>query len=349
MKRKPKSLCMFCFGELDFKRVCKSCGKAEDKFPTPTHHLPQRTVLKNKYVISRTLGEGGFGITYLAYDLVFNKAVAIKEYYPNGHVSRNPHSHAVMVNSKENTIHYIRGLKRFIGEAKILSSIRNHDGIVNILDFFTALDTAYIVMEYLDGVSLKKYVQKKGKLDTETTLTILHPTISSLSSVHAMGYIHRDISPDNILITRDSDVKLIDFGASQKSDDNRPHSIVLKQGFAPEEQYRQQGIQGPWSDVYAMGITIYYCITGTLPPESIQRTYDDTLIPPSKLGADISRSQENALMKAISVKARDRYQTISEFEREIYGAKRETFDQQKPIKIKKLTTKNDDNTENEEK
>ena len=331
---------MFCFGELDRKRVCKQCGKTEDKFPTPSHHLAQRTVLNRKYVIARTLGEGGFGITYLAYDLVFNRQVAVKEYYPNGHVSRNPHSGAVMLNVKDSTIPFNRGLKRFIDEARSLSSIRNLDGIVNILDFFTANDTAYIVMEYLDGVSLKKYVQKKGKLDTETTLTILHPTISSLSEVHAMGMIHRDISPDNILITRESEVKLIDFGAAQRTQDGKSHSIVLKQGFAPEEQYRQQGVQGPWSDVYAMGVTIYYCITGTLPPESIQRLYEDKLVPPSAMGVAITRSQENALMKAMSVLSKDRHQSITEFEQDIYGlgenAPRKIEKPKKSTRIKKI-------------
>ena len=318
--KKPKNLCLSCFGVLDFHHVCKSCNKADDKTPSPPHHLQKRTVLNKKYVIARSLGEGGFGITYLAYDLVFSRPVCVKEYYPNGHVSRNPHSNDVVINTKDSSMQFNRGLKRFVEEARSLLAIKNLDGIVEVLDFFTTNDTAYIVMEYLDGVSLKRYVQKKGKLDVDTTLTILRPVITSLGAVHKAGLIHRDISPDNILITRNSEVKLIDFGASLHSGESeKSHSIVLKQGFAPEEQYRTHGKQGPWSDIYALGITIYYCITGQLPPESIQRLYDDNLIPPSQNGVEIEKHREKALLKAISVKAEDRYSSVEEFEADIYG------------------------------
>lgn len=318
-KKNPKNLCLYCFSELDFRRVCKNCEKEDDKTPSPPHHLPKRTVLNKKYVIARSIGEGGFGITYLAYDLVFNRPVAVKEYYPSGYVARAPRTNDVMLNLRENAPQFNRGLRRFIDEAKNLSSINKLDGIVSVLDFFPANSTAYLVMEYLDGISLKRYIQKKGKLDTDTALTILHPVISSLGAVHEVGLIHRDISPDNILITRNSEVKLIDFGASKNASEDKSVSIVLKQGFAPEEQYRTHGVQGPWSDIYALAVTIYFCITGQLPPESIQRLYEDTLTPPSRLGSDITPKQERALLKALAVLAKDRYKNMREFERDIYG------------------------------
>lgn len=318
-KKNPKNLCLYCFSELDFRRVCKNCEKEDDKTPSPPHHLPKRTVLNKKYVIARSIGEGGFGITYLAYDLVFNRPVAVKEYYPSGYVARAPRTNDVMLNLRENAPQFNRGLRRFIDEAKNLSAINKLDGIVSVLDFFPANSTAYLVMEYLDGISLKRYIQKKGKLDTDTALTILHPVISSLGAVHEVGLIHRDISPDNILITRNSEVKLIDFGASKNASEDKSVSIVLKQGFAPEEQYRTHGVQGPWSDIYALAVTIYFCITGQLPPESIQRLYEDTLTPPSRLGSDITPKQERALLKALAVLAKDRYKNMREFERDIYG------------------------------
>ena len=345
--KNPKNLCLSCFGDLDFHRVCKACNKPDDKTPSPPHHLQKRTVLNKKYVIARSLGEGGFGITYLAYDLVFSRPVCVKEYFPNGHASRNPHSNDVVINTKDSSMQFNRGLKRFVEEARSLLAIKNLDGIVEVLDFFTTNCTAYIVMEYLDGVSLKRYVQKKGKLDVDTTLTILRPVITSLGAVHKAGLIHRDISPDNILITRNSEVKLIDFGASLHSgDDEKSHSIVLKQGFAPEEQYRTHGKQGPWSDIYALGITIYYCVTGQLPPESIQRLYDDTLVPPSQNGVEIEKHKEKALLKAISVKAEDRYQNVEDFEADIYGeapkrertAKKVENAEKKPKKRRESTT-----------
>lgn len=317
--RNNRNICLYCFGDLNDDRVCLSCGKkADDKANLP-HHLKKRSLLQKRYLIDRAIGEGGFGITYLAWDVALGRKVAIKEYYPSGYVSRDPRSNQIIINSKQNHAASNRGLKRFIDEAKNLTSIKNLSGIVNVFDFFSANSTAYIVMEYLDGISLKRYVKRKGKLAVATALTILKPVILSLAEVHATGLIHRDISPDNILITKTNEVKLIDFGASKTANPGgQSVSVVLKQGFAPEEQYRLHGEQGPWTDIYALGVTIYYCITGQLPPESIQRMYDDTLIPPSKLGADIDPNCERALLKAVAVFAKDRYRSIEDFARDIY-------------------------------
>ena len=144
--------------------------------------------------------------------------------------------------------------------------------------------------------------------------------MESLVSVHKLGLIHRDISPDNIIVTKNSEVKLIDFGAAKQSNlDGKSLSIVLKQGFAPEEQYRTHGEQGPWTDIYALGVTIYYAITGTLPPESIQRLYKDTIIRPSEKGAEISPTQESALMKSLAVFARHRYQDVTQMMNGLYN------------------------------
>ncbi|GEM_PF-1890386 len=317
--RNNRNICLNCFGDLGPDRVCVSCGKKADDSPNLPHHVAKRSLLKKRYLVDRAIGEGGFGITYLAWDVVKGVKVAVKEYYPSGYVSRDPRSNQIIINSKENHAASNRGLKRFIDEAKNLSGINDLSGIVSVFDFFSANNTAYIVMEYLDGISLKRYVQRKGKLSADTALTILKPVILSLESVHATGLIHRDISPDNILITKNNEVKLIDFGASKMANPNgQSVSIVLKQGFAPEEQYRLHGEQGPWTDIYAMGVTIYFCITGQLPPESIQRMYDDTILPPSQLGAKIGRSQEAALMKALAVFAKDRFRSIKDFAEELY-------------------------------
>ena len=321
-KVNPKQLCLNCFATLSSDRVCPVCGKKDEDETVAQHILPRRTVLHKQYVIAKLLGEGGFGITYLAYDLIFSRPVAIKEFFPDGAASRNVKFNNNVSVMREKKIQFYRGLDRFNKETKRLASLENLEGIVSIYNFFRENNTSYIVMEYLDGVSLKRYVQKKGKLPVDTVLTILHPVISSLSAVHNAGIIHRDISPDNILITRQSEVKLIDFGASLPSDGNENEkAVILKQGFAPEEQYRLSGIQGPWSDIYALAVTIYYCLTCTLPPESVQRLYEDTLIPPSKLGSDILPHQEKALLKAMAVLASDRYGNIADFEKDIYAKK----------------------------
>ena len=319
--RTNKNVCLYCFGDLDKDRVCTRCRKRADDTPSPPHHIPQRTVLNGKYLLGKALGEGGFGITYLAWDLTNGVKIAIKEYFPSGFVTRVPKSNNVIINSKQNQSASNRGLKRFIDEAKNLAKIKNLSGIVNVRDFFSANGTAYIVMEFLDGISLKKYMQRKGgRITMDEILGIMRPVMDSLIEVHNLGLIHRDISPDNIIITKYNEVKLIDFGAAKQSNlDGKSLSIVLKQGFAPEEQYRTHGEQGPWTDVYALGVTIYFCITGQLPPESIQRMYKDTIVRPSELGATISPGQEAALMKALAVYAKSRYQNVSQLISGLYN------------------------------
>lgn len=322
--RTSRNVCLNCFGTLDAQRVCTTCRKKAEELQTPPHHLAQRTVLANKYLIHRALGEGGFGITYLAWDMSCGVKVAIKEYYPSGYVNRMPKSNQVIINSKQNQAASNRGLKRFIDEAKTLAKIKNLPGIVSVRDFFSANGTAYIVMEYLDGISLKKYLQRKGgKVPCDEILTILRPIMDSLVSVHKLGLIHRDISPDNILLTKTNEVKLIDFGAAKQSNlDGKSLSIVLKQGFAPEEQYRTHGEQGAWTDIYALGVTIYYSITGSLPPESIQRLHKDTIVRPSEKGAIISPTQESALMKSLAVYAQHRYRDVTQMIAGLYGSRR---------------------------
>lgn len=319
--RTNKNICLLCFGDLDTNRTCQSCHKKADDIPSPPHHLPQRTVLNDKYLIAKALGEGGFGITYLSWDLTQGIKVAVKEYFPSGYVNRVPKSNQVIINAKQNQAASNRGLKRFIEEAKNMAKIKNLSGIVNVRDFFSANGTAYIVMEFLDGVSLKKYMQRKGgKIPMDEILSIMRPVMESLTQVHKIGLIHRDISPDNIIITKYNEVKLIDFGAAKQSNlDGKSLSIVLKQGFAPEEQYRTHGEQGAWTDVYALGVTIYFCITGQLPPESIQRMYKDTIARPSEKGAAISASQEAALMKSLAVYAKNRYQDVEQMMAGLYN------------------------------
>ena len=317
--RSERDVCLYCFGTLNEDRVCLTCGRKEDDKPALPNQLGRRTMLNKRYLIDKAIGEGGFGITYSAWDVTEGRHVAIKEYYPSGYVSRDPRSGAVIINNKKNHAATNRGLKRFIDEAQNLARVSDHSGVVAVLDFFSANNTAYIVMEFLDGISLKKYVRRKGKLDEETVLTILKPVVYSLREVHAAGLIHRDISPDNMLITKNGEVKLIDFGAAEQTNpDGRSVSIVLKQGYAPEEQYRLRGEQGPWTDIYALGVTIYYCLTAQLPPESIQRMYDDTIVPPSKLGAKVSPATEAALMRAMAVFAADRFRNMDELIAALY-------------------------------
>lgn len=306
-------LCQSCMRELPSPGVCPHCGFDSAGYAPPSHQLLPGSILNGKYLVGRSLGEGGFGITYIGFDLNLDLRVAIKEYYPNGFVTRQA-SASMSVTPLTGTQgeQYSKGLDRFVQEAKSLARFHDLSGIVSVKDFFRENGTAYIVMEYIEGETLKQYLaQKGGKLPMNETLSILRPVMESLALVHSAGVIHRDISPDNIMLTKRG-AKLIDFGAARTyvDEENRSRTVTLKSGYAPYEQYQTHGEQGPWTDVYALCATLYRCVTGQIPPESIERLDEDTLTPPSVLSAALTPHQETVLLKGLSVRVRDRYQDI---------------------------------------
>lgn len=291
---------------------CPFCGKKLSN-EVPAHHLKPGTVLNKKYIVGAALGEGGFGITYIGRDLTLDIRVAIKEYFPNGYVNRSntvsPEISCGM--SYEKKEFFSKGRERFLKEARILAKFSGDPGIVDVRDFFEENNTAYIVMEYLDGQDLKEYLKQHGTLTAEKTVTLLMPVMKSLIKIHRQGLIHRDISPDNIRLMKDS-AKLIDFGAARNISAyaNKSLSVMLKPGYAPEEQYRSKGKQGPWTDVYALCATMYKCITGVTPDDAAQRVFNDEVKTPSALGVRIDKTIENAIMKGLSVLQKDRYQSV---------------------------------------
>ena len=309
-----QAFCPDCMAELNNNgRFCPKCGFDRAAYTTEPHHLIPGTVLRGRYRIGRVLGEGGFGITYVGWDTVLNLKVAIKEFYMTGYVSRmNTCSASVRVSGSTHGEAFQKNRERFLDEARVLARFAEEEGIVGIRDHFEENNTAYIVMSFLSGVTLKEYLKQKGKLNWESTCRILMPVLRSLSEVHKQGIIHRDISPDNIMLTDRGQVKLLDFGAAREfaSSDVRSLSIILKPGYAPEEQYRSKGQQGPWTDVYALCATIYRCLTGITPEESMERTFRDTLRPPHEL-CDCPPSVSAVLMKGLAVYAQDRYPSVT--------------------------------------
>lgn len=306
------SKCMNPIEETDVE--CPFCGFAIN-VEIPPHHLAPGTILNNKFMVGAALGEGGFGVTYIGRDTKLDMKVAIKEYYPNGYVNRS-NTISPSVNSStsgEKKDFFDAGKERFLREARILAKFSGSTGIVDVRDFFEENNTAYIVMEYLDGQTLKDYLKNKGTLNPEQTIRLLMPVMDSLKKVHTQGLIHRDISPDNIMIV-DGHVKLLDFGAARNvsATANKSLSVMLKPGYAPEEQYRSKGAQGPWTDVYALCATMYKCITGITPDDSTQRVFSDELKTPSALGINIDPVIEKALLKGLNVMQKDRYQNIDE-------------------------------------
>ena len=286
------------------------------------HCLRKGTRLIGRYTIEKVLGQGGFGITYLGIDELHEKKVAIKEFFPQGIVTRNiQYQDTVTVTFVGEKDNYEKGKERFLKEARTMAKFSKDKGIVKALDFFEINNTAYIVMEYLEGVTLKQYLRENKRIDAEDLVELLVPLIESLDEIHSQGMIHRDISPDNIMVLPDGRIKLMDFGAARDYTEfgEKSLSIVLKPGYAPPEQYQTHGVQGPWTDIYALCATMYKCITGENPPDAIERVMDDHLKKISAFGISVSPQIEKAIIKGMSIAANDRYQNVGDFCEDLYG------------------------------
>lgn len=309
-------LCEYCFAELNREKdICPVCGFQKDTYEPEAGVLPAGEILAGKYLIGKMLGRGGFGITYLGFDIPGKKKVAIKEYLPDGLAARQPGQTMISVYTGEKENLFKKGADRFFEEAKMVSRFNGNPNIVSVYEFFYENQTAYFVMEYLDGMDLKKYTAKNGgKLPVDEAVKIIIPIMDALTIVHSAGVLHRDISPDNIFLTNDNEVKLIDFGAARQviGEQSKSLSIVLKQGFAPIEQYQTHGHFGPWSDIYALCATFYFMITGKVPEAAMDRMELDQLMPPSAMGIEIPVSLERILMRGLSYKAADRPQSVIE-------------------------------------
>ena len=284
--------------------------------------LRKGTRLIGRYTIEGVLGQGGFGITYLGMDELHEKPVAIKEFFPQGIVTRNiEYQDTVTVTFVGEKDNYEKGKERFLKEARTMAKFSKDEGIVKALDFFEINNTAYIVMEYLEGITLKQYLRENQRIAPEDLIELLVPLIESLDEIHSQGMIHRDISPDNIMVLPDGRIKLMDFGAARDYTEfgEKSLSIVLKPGYAPPEQYQTHGVQGPWTDIYALCATMYKCITGENPPDAIDRLVDDHLKKISAFGIPVLPQIEEAIIKGMSVAAKDRYQNVGDFCEDLYG------------------------------
>lgn len=291
---------------------------ADENYPLA---LPQGTILAGQYVISRVLGQGGFGITYQASDHKTGRMVAVKEFFPDSMAARTDKT-AVSAFSGERGESFAYGKACFLKEAETLAQFIGNEHIVRVFSYFEENGTAYFVMEFIEGTSFDQYIKDcGGKVPYEEAEKILLPVIDALAAVHAKGIVHRDVTPDNIYITKDGGVKLLDFGAARYSlgDKSRSLDVVLKHGFAPKEQYTRHGKQGPYTDVYTVGASFYFAVTGRRPPDSIDRLEEDELVPPSSL-VKIPQGKEDAILKAMSVQPSGRYQTMGEFRQALMGA-----------------------------
>ena len=309
-------LCYNCFQERETEEgPCPYCGfdlaENEKKFPVA---LRAGTVLNGRYIIGRVLGQGGFGITYLALDTQLNAKVAIKEFMPGEIATRQGTTVSVMMDTKSEEFAY--GAERFQEEARTLAKFIGNPNIAGVSSYFDENDTSYFVMDYIEGISFKTYIANHGgKISVVETLNVMIPVLRALTAVHAEGFIHRDVTPDNIYITKDGIVKLLDFGSARYSigDKSKSLDVILKVGYAPKEQYIRRSRQGPFTDVYSCAACFYAAITGFLPPESLERLDEDTLVPISQCGIDIPEYLDKAILKGLAVQPEDRFQSAAEF------------------------------------
>lgn len=338
--------CLNCFNLFDIvysdkeeSEVCPYCGYCEGTPPKELYHLyPGVGLYNNRYVIGTCIGFGGFGITYKAWDNVLETVVAVKEYYPTGLVQRVPGKPQVIIYTGESKEEYMQGLERFLDEAKNMAKFVDNPNIVHVDAFFEENNTAYLVMEYLPGMTLKSYLKSKGgHISCEEVIPIADAVITALKEIHAGGIIHRDISPDNIMLCNDGRIKLLDFGAARFSDTDqeRTRSIILKPGFAPPEQYQAKSKQGPWTDIYALCATVYRAITGVLPDESVNRVIEDTVQSPIQIYSDIPERISNTVMKGMSIYPEIRFSNVDELKKALDGEKK-VMEPKKELRVRRM-------------
>ncbi len=261
--------------------------------------LTEGDLLHNRYRIEEVLGRGGFGITYKAVDTTIMLNVAVKQYI-----------------STEK-----RDIEHAINEARISAQFYELDGVSTARDFFIEDGYAYIIMSYVKGISLRKYVEKYGHFEGNEVLERFRGMLDSLAIIHEKGYIHRDITPDNILISSEGKLTLIDFGASRftKEEAEGNHTVVFKRGFAPIEQCRTNGVQGTFTDIYAICATMYFMMTGIVPDDAVDRVLGDKLKSLDIVyGTGLTESSKRAIMDGLSVEPEERIQNVEELKALLY-------------------------------
>jgi len=309
-------ICPNCFFAPYDGGRCPQCGYSATDSHLTAVALPPGAVLDERYLLGRVLGIGGFGMTYLALDTVTQTKIAIKEYFPSSLAVREENG-IMKFNGKGDSRVFDHGMRAFIREAKSLHKFVGEDNIVQVSHAFYENGTAYFVMEYLNGINLK--VLRKGmggKVPFVFAYSILLTLTKTLSKIHAAGLLHRDVSPENIFITKDGNIKIIDFGATRYylGDESRSLAIVLKPGFAPPEQYTSKGEQGPWTDVYALAATFYNFASGSMIPEAPDRLAGKQVQPLHEIVPEVDGRFSAVIERALSLSHKKRYQNMDEFE-----------------------------------
>lgn len=312
-----EKLCPVCFQEAMEHGECRNCGYHAEESSAVKDYLAPFTILKEKYLLGKSLGQGGFGITYLAENMQSGLRCCIKEYFPSGLLQGRTPDGALILADEENRPEYEEGKQQFIEEACALQELRENISVVDILDFFEENGTAYFAMELIEGCNLRVFRKNHNPKQTlKMALQMLFLLGSSLAEVHRFGMIHGDISPENILITQDGEIKLIDFGAARsfrQGSDNKERKIYLKPNYAPYEQYTQKPCQGPWTDIYALAATFYFIVSGRKMLDALSRAKGASYPPLHELCPAVSRQLSDVIDKALAFDYHDRYRRMLDF------------------------------------
>ena len=300
--------------------VCGHCGGSMD-WHAPATQLPLGTMLRGSngavYQLGAAKGQGGFGITYAAMDMMKGQRVAVKEYFPARCAVRGKDFRVYPMSGQQQN--YLGGMRSFLEEAMMLSAVCALESVVSVREHFEANGTAYLVMEFVDGIPLHEVLRRRGPMRAAELMPKLPRLLSDLQTMHDARVIHRDISPDNIILMPDGKLKLIDFGSARSVQDGKSMTVMLKAGFSPVEQYQSKG-QDAYTDVYALSATIYYCLTGVVPPAAVDRLTRDTLVPPNQAGAGLTATQEKALLEGMVVQPKLRTQSMRDLARKLLAA-----------------------------
>lgn len=317
--------CMGCMHKLDWDGRCHYCGFDERNYKKD-QQLGLHTRLKNgEYMIGRQLGQGGFGITYIGMDTTLLQTVAIKEYFPFGAVRRNDRNEIELYDEKYRK-DYEKGLESFLCEGRILARFSNLTAVVGVKNFFHENNTAYLVMDYVEGLSVREYVKRYGVLSSDRTLFLVQQVIADMQMIHHKQVLHRDVSADNLIITHNGSLKLIDFGATRQEFTKNQYTgtILCKQGYSAIEQYSTGRNQGPWTDIYGLCASIYFMLTGVVPdsaPDRIQNDCVRSLVQMDEIA--MPKVQKEAIMKGLAVEVEHRCHTMAELYVALYGEKLE--------------------------
>lgn len=316
--------CLHCM-QAEAQSPCPNCGFEPEKYKPESYELPPQSILASRYLVGTRLGQGGFGITYVGFDLALNVKVAIKEFYPTGQVTRHPSTGQTLLWNDGEQAHNMRtaGIDSFLKEARKMAKIKNIQPIVRVLNTFQENETAYIVMEFVEGITESAWMEQNGPVTWDRAKELFFPVIETMEEMHKANIIHRDISPDNLMIQPDGAVRILDLGAAKDLSANSGKSsmLVMKEGYSPIEQYTQSGASGSATDVYALAATMYFMLTGTVPPSAAERIDDDCIdwsLPQLKA---LPKNVLAAMQHAMVVLAAGRTQTMAQFLEELQNPK----------------------------